>query len=81
MKHNFKMQGKIFALVQIFNAIPSPSFSAPAELRILTPFTDPFAMLIRIIYLLYSRAQYILGDIMGTSHLGTPYISIFDLYQ
>jgi hypothetical protein len=29
------MQGNVFALVQIFNAIPSPSFSAPAELRMI----------------------------------------------
>ncbi len=57
----FKEQGNVFALVQIFNAIPSSSFSAPAELRILAPFTGPFPMLIQILYLLSTRAQYILG--------------------
>jgi hypothetical protein len=31
------VQGNVFALVQIFNAIPSPSFSAPAELRMINP--------------------------------------------
>jgi hypothetical protein len=35
MRYHFKMQGNVFALVQIFNAIPSPSFSAPAELRMI----------------------------------------------
>jgi hypothetical protein len=35
MTNNFKMQGNVFALLQIFNAIPSPPFSAPAELRMI----------------------------------------------
>ncbi len=34
MKYRDKVQGNAFALVQIFNAIHSPPFSAPAELRI-----------------------------------------------
>jgi len=34
-RHHFKVQGNVFALIQIFNAIPSPSFSAPAELRMI----------------------------------------------
>jgi hypothetical protein len=37
MRYQFKVQGNVFALVQIFNAIPSPSFSAPAELRMINP--------------------------------------------
>jgi hypothetical protein len=65
MKDQSKVQGNIFALVQIFSAIPPPSLSAPAELRLLTPVTEPFAMLIRIPYLFYSRAQYILGVRQG----------------
>jgi hypothetical protein len=56
-----KVQGNVFALVQIFNAIPSPSFSAPAELRILNPTADSYVMLIRISQLWNCRAQYILG--------------------
>jgi hypothetical protein len=35
VSHHLKEQGNISALVQIFNAIPSPSFSAPAELRMI----------------------------------------------
>jgi len=37
MRYRLKEQGNVFALVQIFNAIPSPSFSAPAELRMVNP--------------------------------------------
>jgi len=37
MRYHCKVQGNVFALVQIFNAIPSPFFSAPAELRIFNP--------------------------------------------
>jgi hypothetical protein len=37
MMYNSKVQGNVFALVQIFNAIPSPPFSAPAELRTFIP--------------------------------------------
>ncbi len=65
MKYNSKAQGNVFALVQIFNAIPSPSFSAPAELRMLNPFTGPLPLLILIPYLLSVRAQYILGVRQG----------------
>jgi hypothetical protein len=35
--YHLKDQGNILALVQIFNAIPSPSFSAPVELRMINP--------------------------------------------
>jgi hypothetical protein len=81
MTHNSKVQVNVFALVKIFNAVPSPSFSAAAELRIINPTTGPYVMLILFSYLLIWRAQYTLGDNMGTSHLGTPYISILDFYQ
>lgn len=37
MIYHCKGQGNVFALVQIFNAIPSPYFSAPAELRMINP--------------------------------------------
>jgi hypothetical protein len=37
MRYRLKEQGNVSALVQIFNAIPSPSFSAPAELRMINP--------------------------------------------
>ncbi len=57
----FKVQGNVFALDQIFNAIPSPSFSAPAEVRMINPATGPYVMLIRISHLWNYRAQYILG--------------------
>jgi hypothetical protein len=32
-KYQYKGQENVFALVQIFNAIPSPPFSEPGELR------------------------------------------------
>jgi hypothetical protein len=35
--YQFKAQENVFALVQIFNAIPSPPFLAPAELRMINP--------------------------------------------
>ncbi len=37
MRYRLKEQGNVSALVQIFNAIPSPSFSVPAELRMIHP--------------------------------------------
>ena len=37
MRYYFKDQENVSALVQIFSAIPSPSFSAPAELRMINP--------------------------------------------
>jgi hypothetical protein len=46
VRYQLKEQGNVSAPVQIFNAIPSPSFSAPAELRIITPTTCPYVMLI-----------------------------------
>jgi hypothetical protein len=61
MLHDFEVQGSVFALLQIFNAIPSRSFSAPAELRILNPTADPYFILIRISDLWNCLAQYILG--------------------
>jgi hypothetical protein len=61
MMHNSKVQKNVFSLVQIFNAIPPPSFSAPAELRIINPTTDPYIMLILIPYFLIYGAQYMLG--------------------
>jgi hypothetical protein len=65
MKYRYKVQGNAFALVQIFNAIPSPSFSAPAELRTLTPLTGPLPLLIQTPHFLFVRAQYILGFRQG----------------
>ena len=56
-----KVQGNVFAFLQIFNAIPSPLFSAPAELRMINPTTGPYVMLILISYPFTRRAQYILG--------------------
>jgi hypothetical protein len=53
MMYCLKEQGNVSALVQIFNAIPPPSFSAPAELRIINPTTDPYIMLILISYFLF----------------------------
>ena len=32
-----EVQENVFALLQIFSAIPPPSFSAPAELRMINP--------------------------------------------
>jgi hypothetical protein len=60
-KIEIKEQRNIFALVQIFNAIPSPSFSAPAELRMINPNPWSLSMLIRVSSLCNCRAQYILG--------------------
>jgi hypothetical protein len=37
MRYRLKEQGNVSALVQIFNAITSASFSAPAELRMINP--------------------------------------------
>jgi hypothetical protein len=37
MSYHLGKQGNVSALVQIFNAIPSPPFSAPAELRMIHP--------------------------------------------
>jgi hypothetical protein len=63
------------ALVRIFNAIPSPPFSAAAELRISNPNLRNFILCLSgSLTLFCSRAQYILADNMGTSHLGIPYI-------
>ncbi len=59
--YNPKMKRNVFALVQIFKAIPPLSFSAPAELCVINPTTDPYVILIHISYLLIYRAQYILG--------------------
>jgi hypothetical protein len=56
-----KVQGNVFTFLQIFNAIPSPSFSAPAELHILNPTAVPYVMLMRISHLWNCRAQYLLG--------------------
>ena len=64
------------ALVRIFNAIPSSPFSAAAELRMFTPNLCNFILCLSgSLILLSSHAQYILADNMGTSHLGTPYIT------
>jgi hypothetical protein len=65
MRYYLKEQGNASALVQIFNAIPLPSFLAPAELRMINPTTGPYVMLIRISYIWNCRAQYILGVRQG----------------
>jgi hypothetical protein len=65
MRYHPEEQENVSALVQIFNAIPSSSFSAPAELCLLIPSACPFPMLIRISNLLLHRAQYILGVRQG----------------
>ncbi len=78
MSYRLNKHGNVSALVQIFNAIPSPSFSAPAELRIINSTKGPHFVLILIAYFLTCRVQHTLGGDMGTSHSGTPYMgSIF----
>ena len=56
MSYQLKEQGNVFALVKIFNAIPLPPFSAPAELRPKTETTETLAMLILNPHLLCSRS-------------------------
>jgi len=60
-RHYFKVQGNVFALVQIFNAIPSPSFSAPAELRMINLNHWFLSYVNPSLKLWNCRAQYILG--------------------
>ncbi len=61
MLYSLIEQGNIFALVQIFNAIPSPSFSAPAELRMINSNHWSLFYVNRVSELWNCRAQYILG--------------------
>lgn len=53
---------KLFSLVQIFNAISSISFSAPAELRIFIPKPATLPNVQKESHILFQKhAQYILG--------------------
>jgi hypothetical protein len=61
MMYISKVQGNVFAFLQIFNAIPPSSFSAPAELRMISPTADPYVVLILISHPFTHRAQCILG--------------------
>jgi len=70
--------GNGFAPVKIFNAIPSQPFSAalncaPQHPSLLLYPLFPCLHSTRIPW--QSRAQYSIADNMGTSHLGTPYIT------
>jgi len=67
MRYYFKDQENVSALVQIFNAIPSPSFSAPAELRMINPnlwtlsSVNPSLKPLKLSCSIHPRRQY--GDV------------------